>query len=511
MIAIEDENIDEVKYSIAKNSKEEANFVKDVLIAIKKINISDLLNISKLEEVVNSLMSSINSVWNKNSKHVKITKHSKSWWNKECNRALNNYRTIRSLEDWKTFKSKVKSSKHNFFDTKIQEIANKRCGPWELMNQVNKHKLPAIEAIKYNSQQCLKLDNLWNALHSIFNIALYRQVNVNILDEIANKPTSSWLAFSKEEFRQAIINCNNSSALGPDKLLWSHLKIILKDDDCLNIIISTTNVCIELGYWPSHFKRSTIIVIPKPNKKLYDSPKAFRPIVLLNTVGKLIKKVIRERLQFNMASNEFIHPSQLGGLKFKSTINVGIALTHIICTSWVKNLSTSTLAFDIAQFFPLLNHRLQSLIMKKVGFNNRIVLFFTNYLMDRKTNYFWNNFMSPVFNINVGVGQGSVLSPILSTLYLLSFIYILENCLKNLKIPISIISFVDNGLFISKSNSFDISNSCLFCSYNILTNLLKKFGLIVEHSKTKIFHFNRLHGAFNPLPLNLTSLGRIVL
>ena len=160
MIAIENKNINEVKYSIAKNSEEEANFIKEVSIAIKKINISDLSNISKLEEVVNSLTSSINSVWNKNSKHVKITKYSKSWWNEEYNCALNNYRTTRSLKDWKTFKSKVKSSKHNFFDTKIQEIANKRCGLWELMNWVKKYKLPAIEAIKYNGQQCLELGDL---------------------------------------------------------------------------------------------------------------------------------------------------------------------------------------------------------------------------------------------------------------------------------------------------------------------------------------------------------------
>ena len=434
-IAIQDENINEVKYSIAKNSEEEANFVKKVLFAIKKIDISDLSNISKLEEVVNLLMSSINSAWNKNNKYVKITKHSQSWWNKECNRTLNNYRTTRSLEDWKMFKSKVKSSKYNFFDTRIQEIANKSCGPWELMNWVNKHKLPAIEAIKYNSQQYLKLDNLWNTLHSTFNTVLHYQINVNILDKIADKPTSPWPAFSKEEFRQVIINYNNSFAPGPDKLSWSHLKITLKDDDCLNIIISIANTCIELGYWPLYFKRSTMIVILKLNKKSYDLPKAFRPIVLLNTVGKLIEKVIRERLQFNTASNEFIHPSQLSGFKFKSTIDAGIVLTHIICTGWVKNLSTSTLAFDIAQFFILLNHCLLSLIMRKAGFDNHIVLFFANYLMDRKTNYFWNNFMSPVFNVNVGVGQSSVLSPILSVLCLSPFIYILENHLKNLKIP----------------------------------------------------------------------------
>jgi len=134
------------------------------------------------------------------------------------------------------------------------------------------------------------------------------------------------------------------------------LKTIFKDDDCLNVIISITNACIEVGYWPSHFKRSTMVIIPKPNKKSYNFPKAFRPIVLLNTVSKLIEKVIREYLQFNMASNDFIHPSQLSSLKFKSMIDAEVALTYNIQTGWVKNLSTSTLVFDIAQFFPSLNH-----------------------------------------------------------------------------------------------------------------------------------------------------------
>ena len=116
------------------------------------------------------------------------------------------------------------------------------------MSWVNKRKLPAIKSIKYNNQQCLDIDNLWNALHSTFNMALHCQVDVKILDKIADKPISLWLTFSKEEFRLALSSCNNSFTPGPNKLSWSHLKIILKDDDCLNIIINITNIYIELGY-----------------------------------------------------------------------------------------------------------------------------------------------------------------------------------------------------------------------------------------------------------------------
>jgi len=47
------------------------------------------------------------------------------------------------------------------------------------------------------------------------------------------------------------------------------------------------------------------------------------------------------------------------------------------------------------------------------------------------------------------VEQGSALSSILSALYLAPVLHILERYLKNLKIPVSILSFVDDGLFIA--------------------------------------------------------------
>ena len=138
-------------------------------------------------------------------------------------------------------------------------------------------------------------------------------------------------------------------------------------------------------------------------------------------------------------------------------------------------------------------------------------MFFKNYLVGRTTKYLWNNFISPSFNVNVGVRQGSALSLILLALYLSPVFLSLENHLKILKIPISIISFVDNGLFISQNKSISHSNANLFCSYNIILSLLMKCSLVVEHGKTDIFHFSRSHGAFNPPPLDLSALGGPVL
>jgi len=94
------------------------------------------------------------------------------------------------------------------------------------------------------------------------------------------------------------------------------------------------------------------IVISKFNKVAYNSPKTFRLIVLIKTLGKLIKKVIGERLQFQAI-----------------------------------NLQISMLAFDIVQLFSSLNHQLLSNILNKTGFDPRISCFFSDYLISRKTQY----------------------------------------------------------------------------------------------------------------------------
>ena len=118
-ISIEEEFVQLSKFSLPKKSEEEEMLVKEVIAIFKSLDTLTLLNQESLEQVVNSLALKINEAWNANTRKVNITKHSKKVWNEDCNCSLNKYRELRNLENWKSFKRIVKSTKRSFFDIKI--------------------------------------------------------------------------------------------------------------------------------------------------------------------------------------------------------------------------------------------------------------------------------------------------------------------------------------------------------------------------------------------------------
>ena len=66
-IAIDEENINSFRFSIVKNSEEKVSFIKEVIHTIKSVDISDISDSIKLEEVTNSLTSKIEYTWRMNS------------------------------------------------------------------------------------------------------------------------------------------------------------------------------------------------------------------------------------------------------------------------------------------------------------------------------------------------------------------------------------------------------------------------------------------------------------
>jgi len=114
----------------------------------------------------------------------------------------------------------------------------------------------------------------------------------------------------------------------------------------------------------------------------------------------------------------------------------------------------------------------------------KISLFFSNYLVDRKTCYLWNGSTLSFHFADVGVDQVSALSSILFAPFITPIFHIFEKRIKNLNIPIYFLLFVNDGLFISQNKSFTHTNANPFYSYNIMSSLLDQFRIVVKHGKS---------------------------
>ena len=102
-----------------------------------------------------------------------------------------------------------------------------------------------------------------------------------------------------------------------------------------------------------------------------------------------------------------------------SLLSYSIQLANYLRKLLVKKCNM--LAFNIVQFFSLLNHHILSSILDKVGFDPKISIFFWNYLVSRKTKYFWNSFSSSFFQCWYWSRTG--LSPFSNTVCLIPLFY----------------------------------------------------------------------------------------
>jgi len=87
---------------------------------MKNLDISNLTDYDKLDDLVNLFTSKIEQVWRKNTKQTRLIKHFKQWWNKEYRQSLNKYRMSRSLKDWKSLRKWSKSPKKTFSTSRFK-------------------------------------------------------------------------------------------------------------------------------------------------------------------------------------------------------------------------------------------------------------------------------------------------------------------------------------------------------------------------------------------------------
>ncbi|KAF5309958.1 hypothetical protein D9619_010442 [Psilocybe cf. subviscida] len=276
-------------------------FLDDLVTKLRLIVLDDV------EAAAKVLADTFSAAWLAHSRDSNVMRCSNPWWNETCSTALQQHHALRNAGDWAQFRQTIKQAKRAFFDTQIAKIAVKSKHPWDLMNWVQQHKLPLCEAIQDQGKPCHDTSVLWDALHGTYNAASGCACDMTVLDPLPAAPARKWLPFSQFELTDALSSCSNCSAPGPDHIKWTHLKYLVKDTHCMRVLLSLANACLRVGHWPATLKESLSVIIPKPGKPSYSAPKAFRPIALLNMLGKLIKKMLANRMQFNAVGLNIFH------------------------------------------------------------------------------------------------------------------------------------------------------------------------------------------------------------
>ena len=98
------------------------------------------------------------------------------------------------------------------------------------------------------------------------------------------------------EIHQSILMAISDKAPGEDGIPNRILKSII--DLILPHLYVIFNACLSTGYCPTHFRSSITVVLRKPGKPDYTIAKAYRPIALLNTIGKALEFIIAKRISY---------------------------------------------------------------------------------------------------------------------------------------------------------------------------------------------------------------------
>uniref|UniRef100_A0A9J8CVH8 Reverse transcriptase domain-containing protein n=1 Tax=Cyprinus carpio carpio TaxID=630221 RepID=A0A9J8CVH8_CYPCA len=200
----------------------------------------------------------------------------------------------------------------------------------------------------------------------------------------------------------------------PSKLLKEVLPEVI--DPLLTII----NSSLSLGYVPKTFKLAVIKpLIKKPQldpKELVN----YRPISNLPFLSKILEKVVSSQLYSFLEKNGICEDFQSGFRPYHSTETALLRVTNDLLLSSDRGCISLLVLLDLSAAFDTIDHTiLLHRLEHFVGINGSTLAWFKSYLYDRHRFVAVNEELSYRSQVQYGVPQGSVLGPLLFTLYML--------------------------------------------------------------------------------------------
>ena len=199
--------------------------------------------------------------------------------------------------------------------------------------------------------------------------------------------------------------CLFSKASGPD-MISSQLIKETKSEITPSLVV-LVNRCLQEGYFPNCFKTGKVIPVPK--KGSLKNVSNYRPITMTSVVGKIVESAANE--QMFKAINKHLPPTMCGFRKGMGTADAIIGITDAIKERRANGEFVAMLTCDASCAFDLLDHGLTLAMLKRLGAGPTAINFVQSFLSGSRQYVKVNDSTSDEWSLDVGSGQGHVLSP----------------------------------------------------------------------------------------------------
>ena len=226
---------------------------------------------------------------------------------------------------------------------------------------------------------------------------------------------SSFKLVSVDEIKQLILSSPKSTCLldpVPSNLLPHCI------DSIAPIITRIVNLSLSSGVFSKQLKSALVKPLLKKSNLDSNDLKNYRPISNLSFLSKLIEHVTAARLSSHLSSHNLMSKLQSAYRKFHSSETALLYVQNDILASLDAGHSTALLLLDLSAAFDTIDH---SILIHRLhhwfGISSTALNLLSSFLSDRfQTVITLTSKSNPVL-LEYGVPQGSVLGPLLYSLY----------------------------------------------------------------------------------------------
>lgn len=283
--------------------------------------------------------------------------------------------------------------------------------------------------------------------------------------------------------------------MGMDEMNPTFIKIILPK--LLPYFTYLFNTVLTKSTFPSKWKLARIIPIPKQNNE-------FRPIAILSYLSKALEVIISNQMSKYLDQHELLSDKQSGFRKKRSCITALLDVVEDLRQKLDDKMVSFLVLLDHSKAFDTVDHKiLNSKLKKYFNFSETACKLILSYLSHRSQVTMIDNQRSTVLGVLNGVPQGSVLGPLLFSIYI--------NDLPNIPVTCNIHMYADDVQLYTSAEAKEIR----LCMSNINRDLdlvyqwANNNGLCLNPSKTKLIAISKravtVHGE-NFVKINDTEI-----